>query len=290
METACLRFVQDAKRDIRALRSFRARLRPIALLFDGLFLPVEPGKQLARLSHCGIFALGVLLDLRVPRLQLGFPLLGADFLAIERVALHLNTMQDRRAGGLLIAQRLQGVRRLCLSPQRGRFGLRELADRAQSLKELRLLGLHGGVGRCIVLVMLDRFELAKLGRQLLVFLRLPRLPPQTCELRADLAHHVFQALEIGLCGLEAQLRLMAAAVEPRDTRSVFQDTAALLRLCVDKLPDLALLDERLASARRWLRRRRGFARPWRALPCRSPCRWSRHRAGCAGKFPGHRHR
>ena len=59
----CLRFVQDAKRDIRALRSFCARLGPVALLFDGLFLPVEPGKQLARLSNCGIFALGVLLDL-----------------------------------------------------------------------------------------------------------------------------------------------------------------------------------------------------------------------------------
>ena len=86
-------------------------------------------------------------------------------------------MQDRRARGLLIAKRLQGVRRLCLDPQRGRLGLGELAHGAQSFEKLRFLGLHGRVRRRIMLMVLDRFELAKLRRQFLVFLRLARLPP-----------------------------------------------------------------------------------------------------------------
>ncbi len=117
-ETSRLRFVQDAKRDIRTLRRFCTRLGSVALLFDCVFLPVEPGKQLARLSNCGIFALRVQLDLLVARFQLSFTLLGADFLAIERVPLNLNTMQDRGTRCLLIAQRLQGVCRLRLDPQR----------------------------------------------------------------------------------------------------------------------------------------------------------------------------
>ena len=40
---------------------------------------------------------------------------------------------------------------------------------------------------------------------------------------------------------------MTAAIKPGDARRVLEDAAPLLRLRVDELPDLPLLDERLAS-------------------------------------------
>ena len=125
--------------------------------------------------------------------------------------------------------------------------MRELPDRAQRFKKLRLLRLHRGIGRRIMLMVLNGLELAKLRRQFLILLRLPRLPPQTRKLRADLPDHILEPFEIGFGGLEAQLCLMAAAVEPRDARRIFQDSAALLRLRADELADCSLLDERLAS-------------------------------------------
>ena len=133
-----LRLIQRVKRDIGPLRYLRLRLGPVALRLDGLFLAVEPGKKLARLGDRGVFAFGVLLNLLVSRFQLGFPLLGAGLFAVERVAFNLNAVQDRRARGLLIAKRLQGVRRLCLATQRGRLGLGELARRRARLREAAL--------------------------------------------------------------------------------------------------------------------------------------------------------
>ena len=59
--------------------------------------------------------------------------------------------------------------------------------------------------------------------------------------------HVLEAFEIGFGGLEAQLRFMTAAIKPGDARRILEDAPALLRLRVDELPDLPLLDERLAS-------------------------------------------
>ena len=141
-----------------------------------------------------------------------------------------------------------------------------------------------------MLIMLDGLELTKLGRQLLIFLRLPGLAAQIRELIADLADHVPQAFEIGFRGLQPQFGLVAAAVKPRDTGGVFKDAAALLRLGVDELADLALLHERLAPRAGGgvgekdlnVFRTSLFAVD---LVDRSP-----PRAECAAKFPAHRHR
>ncbi len=212
-----------------------------------LLLAVEALQQLARLRDGRVLALGVRLDLLVARFQLRLALLGAHLLFVERVALHLDAMQHCGARRLLVAQGLQHLGSLGLDAQRRQFGLRELPDRAQRFEKLRLLGLHACVGGGPMLVLLDGFELAQLGGHLSIFLRLLRLPPQIGELRADLPDHILEAFEIGFRRLQAQLRLMTAAVKPGDARRVFENAAALLRLGGDELADLALLHQRLAT-------------------------------------------
>ena len=95
--------------------------------------------------------------------------------------------------------------------------------------------------------MLHGFELAQLGGQLLIFLRLPGLAAQIGELAADLADDIPQAFEIDFCSLQARFGFLAAAVKARDAGRVFENAAALLRLGVDKLANLALLHKRLAA-------------------------------------------
>ena len=70
------------------------------------------------------------------------------------------------------------------------------------------------------------------------------------KLTADLADHVLKALEIGFGGPEPQFRFVAPAIKPRNAGGIFKDAAALLRLGVDQLADLALLNQRLASCAR----------------------------------------
>src|SRR5690606_42048125 len=61
--------------------------------------------------------------------------------------------------------------------------------------------------------------------------------------RAKLAHDVGEAREIAFSALQAQLGLVTAAVQTRDTGGIFQHAAALLGLCVDDFGDLALADK-----------------------------------------------
>ena len=216
----CLGVVQHIQRGFGAGGCLFAGLGAVALGFDRLLLAVEAGQHLARLGDGMILALGILLDLLKPRLQLRLALRRALLLAVERVALHLDAVQHGRAGCLLLAERLQRIGVLGLHTQRRGLRLRELAHGAQRIHELRLLGLHGGVGGGIVLVMLNGFELAQLRGQLLVFLRLARLPPQIRKLAAELADHVLETFEIGFGGLEAHFGLVAAAIETRDAGRV----------------------------------------------------------------------
>ena len=82
------------------------------------------------------------------------------------------------------------------------------------------------------------------SRHLLVAPRRARLPLQALDLRVELAQHVAEAGEVGLRRLQAQLRLVAAAVQAGDAGGILQDAAALLGLGVDDLADLALAHQR----------------------------------------------
>ena len=84
---------------------------------------------------------------------------------------------------------------------------------------------------------------ADLAGDVLVASRLARLAPQALDLAAELAEDVGQPGQVGLGRLEAQVRLVTAAVQAGDAGGVLQDAAALLGLGVDDLADLPLAHE-----------------------------------------------
>jgi hypothetical protein len=80
---------------------------------------------------------------------------------------------------------------------------------------------------------------------------LPGLPLEAVALAPQLLDNVPQAGEVVFRRLEPQFRFVPAAVETCDPCGILEDTAALFRLGIDDLADLALTDE-----------------GWRPRPCR----------------------
>jgi hypothetical protein len=89
-----------------------------------------------------------------------------------------------------------------------------------------------------------RLGLAHFGGHLAVADRLARLLLQAVHLAGQLPDHVLDAGEVGFRRLEAQFGLVAAGVKTRDTRGIFQHAAALFRLGLNDLADLALVNQR----------------------------------------------
>ena len=86
--------------------------------------------------------------------------------------------------------------------------------------------------------------LAHLGGDLAVADRLPRLLLQAVHLAGQLTDHVLDAGEIGLGRFQPQLGLVTPRMQAGDARGIFQHAAALLRLGLDDLADLALVHQR----------------------------------------------
>ena len=185
------------------------------------------------------------LELLDAGLQLAQALGGALGLALQVVLLDLEAVQHGALGRLLIAQRLQlvgglglGAQRLGLAPRSPAPAFSSAAaSSASSLVDLALRLLPAQVQD-------DGVELADLGGQLLVAPRLPGLALQALDLRVELAQDVVEARQIALRRLEAQLRLVAAAVQAGDAGRILQDAAALLGLGIDELADLPLPHQR----------------------------------------------
>ena len=110
--------------------------------------------------------------------------------------------------------------------------------------EARLLALDLALRLDPAQMQHDGVELADLGRQLLVAPGLPRLALQAFDLRVELAQDVVEAREIAFGRTQAQLGLVAAAVQAGDAGRILQDAAALLGLGVDDLADLPLAHQR----------------------------------------------
>ena len=91
------------------------------------------------------------------------------------------------------------------------------------------------------------FGLAHAGGDFAIADRLPRLFLETLDLARELADHVLDAGEVGLGRLQPQLGFVAAGVEAGDAGGIFQHAAALLRLGLNDLADLALVDQRRRS-------------------------------------------
>ncbi len=98
------------------------------------------------------------------RLELRLAGLGARFLAFERVALDTQPMQYRGARRLLVAQRLKLLGGLGLLAQRLALGLGLLRHCRKRLLEVGLLLLDQRASRDPMKMMLQRLDLAHLGR------------------------------------------------------------------------------------------------------------------------------
>src|SRR6185503_9535079 len=116
-------------------------------------------------------------------------------------------------GRLLIAQRLQLAGGVGFGPDRLGLGLGGAPDLLQSRREIGLAGIDLALRLSPLQVEDDGLELANLGRDLLVAPRSPRLPLQALDLRVELAEDIVEAGQIAFRRAQAQLRLVAAAVQ-----------------------------------------------------------------------------
>ena len=153
-------------------------------------------------------------------------------------------MQPGGGGGLAVAQfrKLGGHVRLFRGAARRVLGqLRHLAlDFGEMIPGL-LEHVLGGFG---LKVQRDGLGAANLIGDVAVAGRLAGLFLEPVELGFQGRDHVVQALQVGLCRAQAQLRLVAARVQPGDAGGFLQQRAAGGRLGVDQRADPALTDQR----------------------------------------------
>src|SRR5262245_36528468 len=215
-----------------------------ACRFEAALLLAETAQDALGLGDVLFLAGEVARSLREPGLELGLARLGARLFAVERVALDTQAMQNRRAGGFLVAQRLKLFGSLGLLAQCLALGLGLLGDRGERPLERGLLLIDMGAGADPSQVMQERLGGADLAGNLAITLRLARLALQRLELRGELTDQVGEAGEVGLGRGKPELRFVPAAMQAGDARRVFEHAPALLRRGVDDLTDPALAHER----------------------------------------------
>ena len=215
-----------------------------ACRFEAALLLAETAQDALGLGDVLLLPGKVARGLREPRLKLGLARLGARFFAVERVALDAQAMQHRRAGGLLVAQRLELLGGLGLLAQRLALGLGLLGDRRERPLERGLFLIDMGASADPSEMMQERLGGADLAGNFAITLRLARLALQRLKLRGELADEVGEAGEVGLGRGKPELGLVPAAVQAGDSGRVFEHAPALLRRGVDDLADPALAHER----------------------------------------------
>src|SRR6185312_3115685 len=158
--------------------------------------------------------------------------------------LDAQTAEDRGALAFFLAKRVHALGEARLFAQRLRFRFGSRRQLRQGIAQVALFGVDVRlrVGPCEVHE--KRILPPNFVGYFFVAPRRARLPLEAVDLAVELAEHVAETREIGLGRPEAQLRLMAAAVQPRDARGVLENTAALLGLGVDDLADLPLPHQR----------------------------------------------
>ena len=169
---------------------------------------------------------------------------GAPRLGFEIRLLDLEPGEHRRSRRLRLPQWLDAFRQRCLGAGGRRFRLRCKPQCLQRGEQGCLIGLDLRLGLAPLQMQQQGLGPPDLARQLLVAFRLSRLPLQAVELRDELADDVAEAGEVAFGRVQPELGLVAAAVQAGDAGCILQHPAALLRLGVDDLADLALADQR----------------------------------------------
>ena len=118
------------------------------------------------------------------------------------------------------------------------------AATTRTASSLRFCGLGDSVARRDPAQMeQQRFGAAHLAGNVAVAHRLPRLGLQRRDLGGELADDVFEPRQILLGGLEPQLRLVAARMQPGNAGRLFEHAPALVGPRLDDLADAALMHQ-----------------------------------------------
>ena len=230
--------------DTRSSTPLRLSTRDLISSFSSVSSAVEPLQRHFRVGGLLLLAADVGRKLRQPAVEFGDALLGAFFLAVERLARIGQPLQSGGGTGFGLAQRRQfgGAHRLDAG------GFRLLAGALGHLADAEVVDAAGfgdvGIGLEPAQMKQHGLGLAHLGGDFAVADRLPRLLLQAVDLSGQLPDHVLDAGEVGFGGLEPQFGLMAAGMQAGDAGGVFQHAAALFGLGLDDLADLALVHQR----------------------------------------------
>ena len=186
----------------------------------------------------------VVVELREPAVELGQALAGAGLLGVERVAGDQQALQGRGGARLGFAKRRHALSCFLAALAGLALGDGGFGDGAHA-QILGAVGFrHLGVGAEPAQVIERGLDLADFGRDVAVADRLPGLALERVDLAGQLVHHVLDAKQVGLGGLEPQLGLVAAGVQAGNSGGLLKDPAALLGLGLDDLADAALVNER----------------------------------------------
>ncbi len=207
-------------------------------------LAIEPVEALRGIVAQLAGACHIVGRLGKPPGQLLLAPLGVPFLALQARPLGLEATERRGADRLGFAQGLQRDRGVVMPPGGLGQGAGRLGEQPHHAFESLRFTLDDGGGLGPAGMELHRLEAADRCRQLLVPHGLAGLALQAVELLGQLADDIVEPGEIVLGGLELQLGIMAAGVEPGDAGCLLQNAAARLGLGIDDLADLALADER----------------------------------------------
>ena len=225
-------------------RFSREAVGPIGGLGQRQVLGGEPLRHGGGVGDQRLLALEVAGELGDAALELGFALLGALLLGLERVARERDPVQRRAAARLLFAQGRK-------AGGGDRLQARGLGLGARALGDLEKVGVEppsrlGEMG--LVLApgdeMGERLMTADVGGEIAVTARLARLTLQAVDLDVELLQHVLDAQKVVLRPFQPQLRLVAARVQARNAGRLLEDEPARLGLGGDDLADLALAHER----------------------------------------------
>ena len=205
-----------------------------------LVLGFEPGQRRGGVLVMGALAGEVSRRLGDPALCLRLALGGALFLAFQSLAGEDEALQSGGGLGLRVAQDWHAMGRERLQA-RG-FGL--LTSALGDIEHIGLEGVLRFVGVAQGLAVCEqgdqRLVAADFGGERPVARGLSGLTAQGIGLGADLGQNVFEPDEIFLGAFEAQLRLLAARMQPADSGGFLENAAAGLRLGRNDLADLAL--------------------------------------------------
>ena len=233
--------LQHLRRLCRSLcRSRQPRLVPFCRFDDLLLLPVQPRDGFARIAVQPRLALQIAAQLLDPALQRLDHLQRTGFLIVQRIALHHQPLQHRPGNRLFLAQGRQ--RLLGPGPRPDRHPRRDLGPRRRPRPP-------GQVGLCrrppevrLAPAAIKQHPLgaAQLLADLAVAGGLTGLTRQLHQLLGHLLDHVIDAQKVLLGPVQLQFGLVAALIQTRYPRRLFQNPPPVLRLGIDQLGNLPL--------------------------------------------------